>query len=82
LRGLEPPNTLGPSVETGRSKWYESVEQMQVDLDAYLVNYDTQKPHQGWNMNGRTPIAVFEAGLELVPEVNEEITGQEMAAAQ
>jgi transposase InsO family protein len=66
----------------GRSKWYESVEQMQVDLDAYLVKYNTQRPHQGRNMNGKTPITVFEAGLELVPEVNEEIIEQEMAAAE
>ena len=51
----------------GRSKWYESVEQMQADLDAYLVIYNSQRPHQGRNMNGRTPLTVFKEGLKLVP---------------
>lgn len=29
----------------GRTKWYESVEEMQVDLDTHLVEYSTKRPH-------------------------------------
>ena len=47
----------------GRTKWYESVEQMQKDLDDYLETYNHARPHQGRNMNGRTPYKVFMAGL-------------------
>lgn len=47
----------------GRKKWYESVEEMQKDLDTYLVYYNTKRPHQGRNMNGRTPEKVFIEGL-------------------
>ena len=47
----------------GRTKWYESVEEMQKDLDAYLHTYNHKRPHQGRNMNGRTPYQVFKAGL-------------------
>lgn len=47
----------------GRKKWYESVEEMQKDLDAYFVFYNTKRPHQGRNMNGRTPETVFIEGL-------------------
>ena len=47
----------------GRTKWYESVQEMQADLDAYLVQYNTKRPHQGRNMNGRTPYAMFKRGL-------------------
>ena len=47
----------------GRKKFYESVDQMQADLDAYLIAYNTKRPHQGRNMNGRTPQNVFLAGL-------------------
>jgi hypothetical protein len=47
----------------GRTKWYETLEEMQGDLDAYLVQYNTKRPHQGRNMNGQTPYAVFKAGL-------------------
>ncbi len=42
-----------------RTKFYESVAKMQTDPDAYLVTYNTQRPHQGRGMNGRTPADVF-----------------------
>ena len=41
----------------GRTTWYESVEQMQTDLDSYLEHYNTQRPHQGRMMEGQTPTA-------------------------
>lgn len=47
----------------GRKNWYESVEQMQKDLDVFLIHYNTKRPHQGRNMNGRTPEKVFKEGL-------------------
>lgn len=47
----------------GRTKWYESVEEMQKDLDVYLHTYNHKRPHQGRNMNGRTPYQVFKAGF-------------------
>lgn len=47
----------------GREKWYESVEEMQVDLDEYLIRYNTKRPHQGRDMKGCTPYAVFVKGL-------------------
>ena len=34
-----------------------------VDLVAYLVQCNATRPHQGRNMNGRTPYTVFQAGL-------------------
>lgn len=48
----------------GRTKWYETLDEMQKDLDAYLDHYNNKRPHQGRNMNGRTPIAVFKSGLQ------------------
>lgn len=47
----------------GRTKWYEALEEMQQDLDDYLVTYNTKRPHQGRNMKGATPYAVFKKGL-------------------
>ena len=29
----------------GRKKWYETIEEMQKDLDAFLVVYNTKRPH-------------------------------------
>lgn len=46
----------------GRSKWYEALEEMQKDLDEYLKLYNYERPHQGRNMNGRTPYEVFKNG--------------------
>jgi transposase InsO family protein len=46
----------------GREKWYESVEEMQVDLDEYLGQYNNDRPHQGRGMEGRTPLVAFLAG--------------------
>jgi len=48
----------------GRTKYYESVDEMQKDLDAYLIKYDTMRSHQGRNMNGRTPKVMFKDGLK------------------
>lgn len=47
----------------GRTTWYESIEEMQADLDTYLEVYNAQRPHRGRNMKGRTPLTVFQAGI-------------------
>lgn len=41
---------------TFRKKFYESLEALQVDLDAWLVHYNTERPHQGYRNMGRRPI--------------------------
>lgn len=56
----------------GRKKFYESVDEMQTDLDAYLIAYNTKRPHQGRNMNGRTPEKVFRNGLPSPKNTKEE----------
>ena len=43
----------------GRKKFYDGIVAMQTDLDAYLVSYNTERPHQGRGMKGRTPTDVF-----------------------
>jgi transposase InsO family protein len=47
----------------GRQKWYESLDEMQQDLDVYLRYYNYERSHQGRDMNGRTPYQVFMEGL-------------------
>jgi transposase InsO family protein len=48
----------------GRSKWYESVDEMQKDLEAYLKKYNKKRSHQGRNMKGRTPYQAFIDGIK------------------
>jgi len=43
----------------GRRKWYETVADMQKDLNTYLTHYNTKRTHQGRNMKGRTPYQAF-----------------------
>jgi len=52
----------------GRQKFYESIDEMQKDLNDYLVRYNTKRPHQGRNMNGTTPYNAFKKGLTLRPK--------------
>lgn len=47
----------------GRTKFYETVEEMQTDLEAYLKTYNERRPHQGRGMKGRTPAKAFTDGL-------------------
>lgn len=56
----------------GRIKFYESLEEMQNDLDSYLHIYNYERAHQGRNMNGRTPHQAFVEGLPL-PQTKEEL---------
>lgn len=56
----------------GRTTWYETIEEMQKDLDAYLVQYNTRRPHQGRMMNGKPPAEMFLKGLPKVKKPVEE----------
>lgn len=60
----------------GRTKWYEGVEEMQKDLDVYLVQYNTKRPHQGRMMEGRTPLAQFKRGKPKAKAASLENTPQ------
>lgn len=41
-------------------KLYESMDELQADLNEWLVYYNTQRPHQGYRNHGRTPIETIE----------------------
>jgi hypothetical protein len=47
----------------GRTKFYETLNEMQKDLDVYLKRYNQERTHQGRNMNKRTPYQVFKSCL-------------------
>ena len=59
----------------GRTTWYESVEEMQADLDAYLETYNRNRPHRGRSMQGRTPYQVFKKGIRK-PKSRKKSTGK------
>jgi transposase InsO family protein len=51
-----------------RKKIYHSLEELQTDLDAWLVEYNEQRPHQGRWCYGKTPMQTF---LDTVPLAKE-----------
>ena len=53
----------------GRTTWFESIEQIQADLDKFMTYYNLERSHQGYRMQGRTPAqALREAlGIEELP---------------
>ncbi len=63
----------------GRTTWYVEVEEIQRDLDRFLAYYDVEGTHQGYRLEGRTPVqALCEAlGLDAPPAFPQVGTGSD-----
>jgi len=48
-----------------RKKLYSTLEQIQEDLDSWLVEYDERRTHQGKMCCGRTPMDTFDDGMNI-----------------
>ena len=51
-----------------RTKFYESVAMLQADLDAWLLYYNRERPHQGYRNLGRRPYDTIRQHLESVKD--------------
>lgn len=51
-----------------RKKIYNSIEELQADLDDWLDFYNLNRPHSGKICKGKTPMETFLSGLEMVKE--------------
>jgi len=51
-----------------RKKIYTTLEELQNDLDAWIVHYNNERTHQGKMCCGRTPMATFEDGKRICRE--------------
>lgn len=51
-----------------RRKIYRSLEELQADLDAWLIHYNNERPHSGRFCYGKTPIQTFRHSLPLAKE--------------
>lgn len=49
-----------------REKFYESVEALQIDLDEWLVHYNTVRPHRGYRNQERAPLQSIQAILRML----------------
>lgn len=48
-----------------RKKLYKSIEELQADLDLWIMSYNMERTHQGKHCNGRTPMETFLDGIEV-----------------
>jgi Integrase core domain len=51
-----------------RKKIYRTVEEWQADLDAWMEEYNQQRPHQGRWCYGKTPMHTFRDSVSLAEE--------------
>jgi len=51
-----------------RKKLYASLDELQLDLDAWLEGYNRERTHQGKHCNGRTPMQTLLDGKALWAE--------------
>jgi transposase InsO family protein len=47
-----------------RKNFYETLDQLQIDLDRYMQFYNRERSHQGYRTKGRTPSRAFLEGAE------------------
>jgi len=72
-----------------KTKFYEILDELQANLDVWLVHYNTERPHQGYRNMGRRPIDTIneflksrkqivkeEKVVEEVVEKNQDCTGR------
>ena len=51
-----------------RKKIYESLEQLQADLDVWIKNYNEERPHSGRYCYGKTPTQTFRDSMQLAKD--------------
>jgi len=49
----------------GRETFYLSIAEIQRDLDAFMLHYNTERSHQGYRLKGQTPAAALRAALRI-----------------
>jgi transposase InsO family protein len=49
----------------GRTTWYENAEQIQTDLERFIEYYNKERSHQGYRLQGRTPVQALKEALNI-----------------
>ena len=59
-----------------REKWYESVVELQKDLDIFIRKYNEERSHGGYRTKGRTPLQTLR---DWMKKPNKEEGGEKAA---
>jgi len=62
-----------------RRKVYRSVDEIQLDLDAWQVHYNNERTHSGKYCYGKTPIRTF---VDSIPLAKEKLFGHDESDGQ
>lgn len=62
-----------------RKKVYETIEQLQADLDEWIDHYNSERPHSGRYCYGKTPMETFQASVPIAKEKMLDYTLQTVA---
>lgn len=52
-----------------RKKIYTNLNQLQADLDEFMIHYNFNRTHQGYKVNGKTPVSKFLIGIKGPPKL-------------
>ncbi|MCC8398231.1 MAG: IS481 family transposase [Rickettsia endosymbiont of Labidopullus appendiculatus] len=53
-----------------RKKFYTTLDDLQIDIDNWLVSYNNERPHSGKHCFGKTPMQTFRDSLHIAKEKN------------
>lgn len=53
-----------------RKKFYSTLEELQTDIDTWLVAYNNERPHSGKHCFGKTPMQTFRDSLYIAKDKN------------
>lgn len=53
-----------------RKKFYNTLEELQTDVDTWLVHYNIERPHSGKHCFGKTPMQTFRDSLYIAKNKN------------
>lgn len=53
-----------------RKKFYSTLDELQTDIDAWLVTYNNERPHSGKHCFGKTPMQTFRDSIHVAKDKN------------
>lgn len=83
----ESTERLNPTIQNEfykvafRKKLYKSIDEIQIDLDIFMENYNNERTNQGKHCQGRTPMQTFQDGRPLYQQYVFENSGEGKEAA-
>jgi len=53
-----------------RKKFYSTLDELQADVDSWLVYYNNESPHSGKHCFGKTPMQTFRDSIHIAKSKN------------